>query len=175
MILWQNQADCRRELIPLVVLIGLCSTRSALPTHRRGPIYQRQQVCFDFRAGRLLSASRTAWPPTSRSPGHAGFFDVHDDVGREDFRKVFRSPGSGPVPPGIQGVGFARAIRPADLQTHIDQVRAEGFPLTRCNQQANETCIPRSCIWSRFRDAACVPSASTCIQNPCGARPCSAR
>ena len=53
---------------------------------------------------------------------------MHDDVGREDFRRYSDRQALDQYLPGIQGVGFARAIRPADLQTHIDQVRAEGFP-----------------------------------------------
>ncbi len=30
--------------------------------------------------------------------------------------------------PGIQGIGFARALNPDELASHVDSVRAEGFP-----------------------------------------------
>ena len=117
------------RLIPLVVFLsGLCST-VVLYQLIVESVDQRQQVYFDFRAreaAERIENRMATYQQVLR--GTAGFFDVHDDVGREDFRRYSDRQALDQYLPGIQGVGFARAIRPADLQTHIDQVRAEGFP-----------------------------------------------
>lgn len=117
------------RLIPLVVfLIGLCST-VVLYQLIVESVDQRQQLYFDFRAREAVERIENRMATYQQVlRGTAGFFDVHDDVGREDFRRYSDRQALDQYLPGIQGVGFARAIRPADLQTHIDQVRAEGFP-----------------------------------------------
>ena len=110
----------------MVFLIGLCST-VVLYQLIVESVDQRQQAYLDFRAreaAERIENRMATYQQVLR--GTAGFFDVHDDVGREDFRRYSDRQALDQYLPGIQGVGFAKAIRPADLQTHIDQVRAEG-------------------------------------------------
>ena len=76
------------RLIPLVVFLsGLCST-VVLYQLIVESVDQRQQVYFDFRAreaAERIENRRATYQQVLR--GTAGFFDVHDDVGREDFRR----------------------------------------------------------------------------------------
>ena len=60
--------------------------------------------------------------------GTASFFDVLEFVSREDFRKHAERQALDQYFPGIQGIGFAQAISPDFLASHVDAVRAEGFP-----------------------------------------------
>ena len=57
-----------------------------------------------------------------------GLFEASDEVSRTEFRSFIAALRLEERYPGIQGVGFVKAIKPADLTDHIKSVRAEGFP-----------------------------------------------
>ena len=59
--------------------------------------------------------------------GGAGLFDASDAVSRSEWRTYVERLQLGRNYPGIQGVGFSQAIRPAGLLAHIAGVRAEGY------------------------------------------------
>ncbi|MDD2914785.1 MAG: PAS domain S-box protein [Gallionella sp.] len=59
--------------------------------------------------------------------GGAGLFDASESVDREEWRAYVKRLDLSQNYPGIQGVGFSRIIKPADLQAHIAVLRAEGF------------------------------------------------
>ncbi|MCF7200971.1 hybrid sensor histidine kinase/response regulator [Pseudomonas oligotrophica] len=60
--------------------------------------------------------------------GGAGLFDATGEVSREQWRIYVQRLQLADNYPGIQGVGFSRAIQPEDLPAHLRQVQAEGFP-----------------------------------------------
>ena len=60
--------------------------------------------------------------------GVAGLFAADDRVTREQFRAYVESLRLAEHYPGIQGVGFARLIAPADTAAQVQAIRAEGFP-----------------------------------------------
>jgi len=60
--------------------------------------------------------------------GGAGLFDASGSVDRIEWRAYIRRLDLARNYPGIQGVGYSKAVRPADLPAHVAAVRAEGFP-----------------------------------------------
>ena len=60
--------------------------------------------------------------------GSAGFLSASDVVTRAEWRNYIASLRLNERYPGIQGVGFARRVRPEDLPAHTAAMRAEGFP-----------------------------------------------
>lgn len=60
--------------------------------------------------------------------GGAALFEASTSVERSEWHAYVARLHLAKNYPGILGVGFARVIKPADLQTQIAEVRAEGFP-----------------------------------------------
>ncbi|MEW5768972.1 MAG: CHASE domain-containing protein [Pseudomonadota bacterium] len=60
--------------------------------------------------------------------GVAGLFNASREVSRVEYRDYVTALHLEMRYPGIQGVGFARHIAPADLARHEAAVREEGFP-----------------------------------------------
>ncbi|MGK9066868.1 CHASE domain-containing protein [Stutzerimonas chloritidismutans] len=60
--------------------------------------------------------------------GAAGLFDATDEVTRAQWRTYNERLSLAEHYPGIQGVGFAQAVRPQELAEHERQVKAEGYP-----------------------------------------------
>jgi signal transduction histidine kinase/CHASE1-domain containing sensor protein len=60
--------------------------------------------------------------------GGAGLFSASDAVNRREWRAYVEALQAAKGVPGVQGIGFAQAIPPDQLSTHIARVRAEGFP-----------------------------------------------
>ena len=73
-----------------------------------------------------VTARMTAYEQVLRSV--VGLFEASDDVSRAEFRTFVAALRLEERYPGIQGVGFARMIAPAELAGHVKSVRAEGFP-----------------------------------------------
>ncbi len=59
--------------------------------------------------------------------GAAGLFDVNGEVSRAQWRSYNERLQLAERYPGIQGVGFAQAVSPEELEAHIQSVRSEGF------------------------------------------------
>jgi PAS domain S-box-containing protein len=59
--------------------------------------------------------------------GAAGLFDASGEVSRAQWRTYNEHLQLTERYPGIQGVGFAKAVRPEELEAHIQSVRSEGF------------------------------------------------
>lgn len=60
--------------------------------------------------------------------GALGFMASSDEVTRDEWRDYIDHLRLDETYPGIQGLGFAKRIRPDELASHIERVRAEGFP-----------------------------------------------
>ncbi|MCF3650963.1 CHASE domain-containing protein [Synoicihabitans lomoniglobus] len=60
--------------------------------------------------------------------GGVGLFAASDDVNRDGWRAFAQSLRTERYFPGIQGIGFAQHLFPTELDAHVADVRAEGFP-----------------------------------------------
>ncbi|MBI3041573.1 MAG: CHASE domain-containing protein [Betaproteobacteria bacterium] len=60
--------------------------------------------------------------------GGVALFAASDEVSRDEWRAYVRTLHVDRKYPGIQGVGFAVSVRPAERETHIRTIRSQGFP-----------------------------------------------
>lgn len=60
--------------------------------------------------------------------GGSGLFSASIHVDRHEWRQFVEKVGASRLVAGVQGVGFAKAIRGNELVSHINEVRAEGYP-----------------------------------------------
>ena len=60
--------------------------------------------------------------------GGAGFFYAFKDVSQAQWRAYVEYRQVKTFYPGIQGIGFAEVVPAAELQRHVEMVRAEAFP-----------------------------------------------
>ncbi|MCQ8183538.1 CHASE domain-containing protein [Methylomonas sp. SURF-1] len=90
---------------------------------------QRLREYFEFESERIalhISERMALHALTLRSA--AGVFAASDDVTRDDWRAFVEILGLDQNHPGVQGVGYAQWIPADQLQGHITQIRAQGFP-----------------------------------------------
>jgi PAS domain S-box-containing protein len=60
--------------------------------------------------------------------GAKGLFIASDTITRRDWKEYVNTLEVELNYPGIQGIGFSAFIRPEELDSHIQKIRAEGFP-----------------------------------------------
>ncbi|MFN6945367.1 MAG: CHASE domain-containing protein [Cytophagaceae bacterium] len=60
--------------------------------------------------------------------GVKAFFEESDTVTREEWRLYYEKIKVDENYPGIQGIGYSMFISPGNLEQHIRQIRAQGFP-----------------------------------------------
>ena len=60
--------------------------------------------------------------------GCAGLFNATANVNRENWRVYLEALEPEQNYPGVEGVGFAQRVSPAEKAAHLEQLRAEGFP-----------------------------------------------
>jgi signal transduction histidine kinase len=60
--------------------------------------------------------------------GGVGLFNASYKVTREEWKMYVKSLRLKKYLPGLQGYGFAEAVRHDDKQSHIEKIRKEGFP-----------------------------------------------
>ncbi len=90
---------------------------------------ERARVAFEHLADRVLaSIDRRIDANAQVLRGVEGLFDASVDVSREEFHAYIAAMHLDRHFPGIQGVGFAKLIRPEGLAAHIRRIRTEGFP-----------------------------------------------
>jgi two-component sensor histidine kinase/CHASE1-domain containing sensor protein len=95
----------------------------------RGSIRTRLQDQFVLRTEQIaLNILRRMEEHESVLRGCVALFLASDDVTREEFREYFSHLELAQYYPGLLGVGFAKMVRPGELEPTIEQVRREGFP-----------------------------------------------
>lgn len=126
-------------LAVVVFVLGLGST-AVIHQIIANSVHEREQVYFDFRAREAVERIKSrmaAYQQVLR--GTAGIFNIYKIVDRHQFRDYYERQALERYLPGIQGIGFAKAIHPLELQVHIEQIRAEGFRLPRIIHEQNVT------------------------------------
>jgi PAS domain S-box-containing protein len=119
-----------RGIVLLTMLVGaasLAATWAAWRTAHDQANRSRQEY-FDYRvrdAQRRIERRIEAYDVVLRA-AHAHFLAA--EVTRENFRQFISSLRLAQTYPGIQGVGYAERVPRADLDAHVERVRAEGFP-----------------------------------------------
>jgi diguanylate cyclase (GGDEF)-like protein len=117
------------SLLPWLVLgAGLLITyglQDVARQHTRENVQER----FDFRFNEIvvnIEARLRDYEDVLH--GAQALFAASESVERSEFREYVSQLRLGQRYPGIQGVGFAQRISPAEKAAHLRQIRGEGFP-----------------------------------------------
>ncbi|MEH6566745.1 MAG: CHASE domain-containing protein [Halopseudomonas sp.] len=111
----------------LVLVIALLTTLLVWQYLQQREQAQAQQQ-FDIVTSELTSAIRKRMVDHEQILlGAAGLFDASQEVTRGEWRAQIERLRLTDHYPGIMGVGFAQAIKPAELEALESQIKAEGF------------------------------------------------
>jgi len=125
---WQRLFDRRIRSAWAVLLVCLSLTMSAWYGLRAQAMKSATQQ-FELHAREVIGSIEERLRQHEQILlGGAGLFDASESVNRAEWRAYIERLNLGQNYPGIQGVGFTRAIRPAELKAHIAAIHAEGFP-----------------------------------------------
>lgn len=112
----------------LALALGLLATGASWALLQQDQ-QRRTQAEFQLRAERATAALRgrlLAYEQVLR--GGAALFDITGAVSRKQWHTFVDRLRVAELFPGVQGVGFAKHIAPAEKSAHVNAVRAEGFP-----------------------------------------------
>lgn len=118
----------RLHFVPLALLvIGLALTY-ALQDAERKAVRQELQKEFEFRVGEIVTNINERLNKYEQIlEGASGLFAASSSVERSEFAEYVRALRIDEKYPGIQGVGFAKLIKPEDRTRHVAEIRAQGF------------------------------------------------
>ncbi|PKN69925.1 MAG: hypothetical protein CVU54_07790 [Deltaproteobacteria bacterium HGW-Deltaproteobacteria-12] len=123
------QADNRKIWLALALLItGFILTCTAA-------LYVKRDVESNARKGFDFACSEIKNRILSRMQQHAqilrsgsAFFEINEDITREQWHNSIARQNIEQVLPGIQGIGYAKIIPHDQLALHERKIRNEGFP-----------------------------------------------
>jgi len=119
-----------RRRAPLSWVALVCSTLLTLLAWdvSRRSLSGRLRDQFDLRTEQIAGAIlRRMEEHESVLRGGVALFLASDEVTREEFRLYFQHLQLERFYPGIQGIGFAELVRPAELMSTVERVRRDGF------------------------------------------------
>jgi CHASE1-domain containing sensor protein/signal transduction histidine kinase len=115
--------------IPWIILLAGLSLTYLLQEAARESARSLLRAEFDFRANEVVQyIDRRLHSYEEVLTGGVGLFAAAPAVDRQGFAKYVAALNLEKRYPGIQGVGFSKMIPPADKASHIQGIRAEGFP-----------------------------------------------
>jgi diguanylate cyclase (GGDEF)-like protein/PAS domain S-box-containing protein len=127
----KKRLNIYRLLVWATLVVGICI--SLLLSHQQKQAIERHAVEQFKRAteriAQRISDHLEAHQLILRSG--AALFESSETVGRHEWRSFIEHVSEDQIVSGMQGVGFTKLIRSEELQMHIDQIRAEGFPQYR--------------------------------------------
>ena len=91
------------------------------------------QITLEERFASQVQKARSAIPKRMQEyeqvlRGGVGLMVAADPISRQKWRRYMEALDLSSYWPGVQGVGYAEMIAPADLDRHIANVRRQGFP-----------------------------------------------
>lgn len=92
-------------------------------------VTQASETRFTFKAEDIHTAIKKRMnEQESALWGGVGLFNASNEVSREEWKVYVKSLRLQKYLPGLQGYGFAEAVKHDDKQAHIERIRKEGFP-----------------------------------------------
>ena len=127
----QNVSAVFRARDVLTMLVLIVSLLVACNMWRGASLTAAQalQTAFDFQvreSNERIRQRLRVYEQVLRAA--AGLFAANGEVSRGQFHRFVDTLSLATLYPGVQGVGFAQAIRPQDRARHVKSVRAQGFP-----------------------------------------------
>lgn len=115
-------------LAALTLLLALAAT-FILWSNAENIAEQNLRAEFDFEVrDQILRIERRMGIYEQVLRGTAGFLRGSKEVSRDEYRSYIDTLKLNEYFPGIQGIGLAEIIKPAEISEHIASVRKEGFP-----------------------------------------------
>lgn len=112
-----------------IVLVISLSATIGLWLHTRNDVREQALESFDFRTGEIKNAILSQLRGYEQAlRGGVGLFAGSEDVTRKEWRSYVKNIKIEERYPGIQGLGFAKVVRPEEKKKHLKEVRSEGFP-----------------------------------------------
>lgn len=125
---WGSRAGIL-ALLPWLILGGCLAVTASVWSDWRSQQTMARRADFRLQVAKVRSGIESRLLANEQIlRGVAGLFAVSDHITRGQFRDYVASLHLPVRYPGIQGVGFAALIAPADREAHVQAVRAEGFP-----------------------------------------------
>ena len=113
-----------RLVLALAVTLGAASWYSS-----RRALDEAIEQRFAFRTDEVTTAIEEQMATYQQVlASGVGLFNASSDVSRDEWRTFVESLALQEKWPGIQGMGFAVPVDPADIASHESVIRAEGFP-----------------------------------------------
>ena len=136
----------------VALVVGLVATALGAWQIRRD-IERDAQAQFGFAAEQVsvkIGERLRAYEMILR--GGAGLFAASGEVTRDDWRQFVEEFQASALVPGVQGIGFAKAIAPSELAAHEAGIRAEGFPDYRVRPEGERALYTSIVYLEPFRD-----------------------
>lgn len=112
----------------LLTLLGVVLSFSLYVQQREKDLRHAQTVFEDTVVDISSGLARRTDGNVQVLRGVAGLFNASNRVTRAEFGNYYRELKIDRLYPGIQGIGFAQWLPTKELASHMDSIRAEGFP-----------------------------------------------
>jgi len=124
-----SPAFLRLHFVPVALLVVGLALTYGLQDAERKAVRQELQKEFEFRVGEIVTNVNERLNKYEQIlEGASGLFAASSSVERSEFAEYVRALRIDEKYPGIQGVGFAKLIKPEDRARHVAEIRAQGFP-----------------------------------------------
>jgi two-component system sensor histidine kinase/response regulator len=122
------QANLAWMLLPLLVLLLGLGVTYTIWQNEQNKTRHALKAQFETRSNRLAQHIEYRLHANVQVlRGVAALFEASNDVSRQEFRDYAQGLHLDERYPGIQGVGFALRLTPAELASHVAAIRKEGF------------------------------------------------
>lgn len=123
------QVHTYRKLLPFVALVVCLFLTVSVWKFWRSSEKEVKLYRFDEYTGNIVSnITRELNRCAMLLHGGTGLFAASEDVAREEWRAYYEYRQPPVFFPGILGIGFSRLLQPPEVEGHIQEIRAEGFP-----------------------------------------------
>jgi PAS domain S-box-containing protein len=118
-----------RKIVPYFVLLVCLSLTAFVGWLSYNSTRASEQERYQYRTTQIVTAITTRMEDyVTVLRGGEALFALSEEVTRAEWLIYVEHLNLGDAFPGIQGVGFSKVIMPAELEQHIQQIKAEGFP-----------------------------------------------
>ena len=126
---WRRDSGIRLAQLPAAVLaISLIATAISSELVRQAGASRHRRIEANLTEAVRVAVNNRLEVNIALLAAVKGLFEASTDVTRAEFARFVQAAASAGTLRGIQGVGFSRAIAPAQLVASERAIQAEGFP-----------------------------------------------
>ena len=126
---WRRDSGIRLAQLPAAVLaVGLIATAVSSELVRQAGASRHRRIEANLTEAVRVAVNNRLEVNIALLAAVKGLFEASTDVTRAEFARFVQTAATAGTLRGIQGVGFSRAIAPAQLAASERAIQAEGFP-----------------------------------------------